>query len=189
MKAWQAAEESEVDVVGRRFSRFPSAEVCGHVDGTTNDATRMIQPHAARACCAVVAGPNKKKANLARPAEGPRPLVTFPILLGTPLSGQSRRPRGTPCAACPPPPLQPLPASAHFSVFPPRKRAAPLLRRFFSFFFFFFFSKSVIGHRYSSDDLTARGIAAFLSSDSSEVLRGLLFYCYSRCRFICTYVE
>lgn len=83
-----------------KWRPFPSVEVCGHVDGTTNDATRMIQPHVARACCAVV-GPNKKKANLARPVEGPRPLVTFPILLGTPLPGQSRRPRGTPCAAFP----------------------------------------------------------------------------------------
>lgn len=38
-----------------------------------------------------------------RPGEGPvrarrRPLVTFPILLGTLLPGQSRRPRGTPRA-------------------------------------------------------------------------------------------
>lgn len=79
---------------------FPSTEVCSHVNGTTNDATRMIQPHAARVCCAVV-GQNKKKASHARPEEGPRPLVTFPILLGTPLPGQSCRPRRTPCASTP----------------------------------------------------------------------------------------
>lgn len=68
-----------------------------------------IQPHAARACCAVVGSSKKRKrkekgkGELDPPYEGPRPLVTFPILLGTPLPGQSRRPRGTPH-----PPLQPL---------------------------------------------------------------------------------
>lgn len=45
----------------------------------------------------------KARGELDPPYEGPRPLVTFPILLGTPLPGQSRRPRGTPH-----PPLQPL---------------------------------------------------------------------------------
>lgn len=95
--------------------------------------TRMIQPHAARTCCAVVEpARTKRKANLARPAQGPRPLVTFPILLGTPLPGQSCRPRGTPCAPSTP---SPLPAYAHFSAFPPRERAAPL---FFLFSLSFF---------------------------------------------------
>jgi len=45
---------------------------------------------------------NKKGSRLTpRPGEGPcarRPLVTFPILLGTLLPGQSRRPRGMPRA-------------------------------------------------------------------------------------------
>lgn len=38
----------------------------------------------------------RKARELDPPYQGPRPLVTFPILLGTPLPGQSRRPRGTP---------------------------------------------------------------------------------------------
>lgn len=74
-----------------------------HVDGRTNDAARTIQPPCGPlGSCAV--GPDKKGSRLTpRPGgEGPcarrRPLVTFPILLGTLLPGQSRRPRGTPRA-------------------------------------------------------------------------------------------
>jgi len=64
---------------------------------------RSSPPMWAPGSCGI--GPNKKKKRgsrlTPRPGEGPcarRPLVTFPILLGTLLPGQSRRPRGMPCA-------------------------------------------------------------------------------------------
>lgn len=157
-----------VNVVGRVFGRFPSAEVCGHVDGTTNDANENDPtPCGSSVLRSRRAGPNKKKANLARPAQGPRPLVTFPILLGTPLPGQSCRPRGTPCAPSPPPfpPATPTSLRSLFSFSAPGTGCSVASSLFF--LSFFFPSKSVVGHRYSG-----RGIAAFFCLPILQGSRG-----------------